>query len=185
MDPLISTVLSADDSWLETEQRFLWYCVISTAQDCAEGRKMLLFILTSYSSWLEWHSLLLLAHAHLWCFFYKSLHLSKIISGYCHCPCHDSLSCYTKASCKRVARQVAVVLTVPKQFQQLAVLGGVGVNLPKLPSCTASQELHKPCIFLVIATVGGRGISSVVSSAVWKVMLSPLKSKQIGQANSP
>lgn len=39
MDPLISTVLSADDSWCETEQGFLWYCVISTAQDCAEGKK--------------------------------------------------------------------------------------------------------------------------------------------------
>lgn len=42
-----------------------------------------------------------------------------------------------------------MVLTVPKQFQRLAVLGGVGVNLQKVPSSTASQELHKlphfPC----------------------------------------
>lgn len=40
-----------------------------------KGRKMLLFILASYSSWSEWHSLLLLAHTHLWCFKKKSLHL--------------------------------------------------------------------------------------------------------------
>lgn len=39
MDPLISTMLSADDSCLETEQRFFWYCVISTAQDWAEWKK--------------------------------------------------------------------------------------------------------------------------------------------------
>lgn len=39
MDPLISTVLLADDSRRETEQGFLWYCVISTAQDHAEGKK--------------------------------------------------------------------------------------------------------------------------------------------------
>lgn len=115
-----------------------------------KGRKMLLFILALYRSWSEQHSLLLLAHAHLWCFFKKSLHLSKVISGYCHCPCHDSLSSCTETSCKRVASQVAVVLTVPKQFQQLAGLrAGVGVNLPKLLLSTALQELHKllhfPC----------------------------------------
>lgn len=112
-----------------------------------KGRKMLLFILASYRSWSEQHSLLLLAHTHLWCFLKKSLLLSKVISGYCHC--HDSLSSCTKTSCKRVASQVAVVLTVPKQFQQLAVLSGVGVNLPKLPLSTALEELHKllhfPC----------------------------------------
>lgn len=34
---------------------------------------------------------------------------------------------------KRMERQVVVVLAVPKKFQQLAVLDGVGVNLPKLP----------------------------------------------------
>lgn len=76
------------------------------------GIKMLLIILVLSSSWREQHSLLLLACTHLWCFKKKkekSLHLSKVISEYCHCPCHDSLSCCTRTSCKRVERQVAVV----------------------------------------------------------------------------
>lgn len=76
----------------------------------------------------------------------------------------------------RVTRQVAVLLTAPKQFQQLAVLGGVGVNLPKLPSSTSASRSCTSCrIFLVIAAVGGTGISSVVSFRVWKMVLSPLK----------
>lgn len=39
MDPFISTVLLADDSQCEIEQGFLWYYVISTAQDHTEGKK--------------------------------------------------------------------------------------------------------------------------------------------------
>lgn len=67
------------------------------------------------------------------------------MAEYCLCPCQDS--CHQIELSDRGKASGSGPGWTDKEYQQLAVLGGVGVNLLKLPSCSSLTQVEQTAVF--------------------------------------